>query len=306
MVSGEDERPVVVALAGRLHGGDVVRRSDRAEPPPRPTRTARRIPDVGRWPRLISRSASAVAREVVAAAAAVGGPSPLDRGTEHGDADPQHPAPLHGRRPAALPVILVHGFGATPACWFALRRALRAEGRTVVSFGYSPWAASVEELADRLTTTVDDLLATTGAPQVHLIGHSLGGVIIAQALICDQLAGRVDLVATLGSPFGGSPWAALCPLGPPLVRALRAGSPLLRGLAGAPPPAGVRWLAFTSPLDPVVPGERAVPVNRPATRVDIDAAGHSAMLLDREVIARIVAMTAVPPNAADPGDLLVG
>ena len=175
-----------------------------------------------------------------------------------------------------------------------------------MSFEYSPWAASVEEIADRLTTTVGELLATTGAPKVHLVGHSLGGVIIAQALICEQLAGRVDLVATLGSPFGGSPWAALCPVGPPLVRALRAGSPLLRSLAGAPPPEGVRWLAFSSILDPVVPGDRAVPANRPSTRVEIDAAGHSAMLLNRQVIARIVAMTAVPPHAADPGELLVG
>jgi triacylglycerol lipase len=201
-------------------------------------------------------------------------------------------------------VVLVHGLGASPKYWFALRRALRAEGRTVVSFDYSPWASSVEELADELITTVEQLLAVTGAGKVHLIGHSLGGVIIAQALTGDRLAGRVDLVATLSSPFGGSAWATLCPIGPPLLRALRPGSPLLRRLGGAPPATGVRWLAFVSTRDPIVPADRAVPANREVTRISIDAAGHCGMVLDPGVIARIVAATAVTGVSVDPGDRL--
>jgi pimeloyl-ACP methyl ester carboxylesterase len=204
----------------------------------------------------------------------------------------------------APPVILVHGLGASQTCWFALRRALRAEERTVEVFEYSPWAASVEELADRLRTTAEDLLAVTGAEQVHLVGHSLGGVIIAQALTGDRLAGHVDLVATLGSPFGGCPWAALCPLGPPLVRALRPGSPLLRRLADAPYPAGVRWLAFASTLDPVVPADRGVPAHPQVTRVSMDAIGHCGMPLDRDIIARIVAAIGVPVESVDFGDRL--
>jgi pimeloyl-ACP methyl ester carboxylesterase len=201
-------------------------------------------------------------------------------------------------------VVLVHGLGASPKCWFVFRRALRAEGRTVVSFDYSPWASSVEELADRLTTTVEQLLAVTGAGKVHLIGHSLGGVIIAQALTGDRLAGHVDLVATLGSPFGGSTWAALCPVGVPLVRALRPGSPFLRRLGGTRAPAGVRWLAFVSTRDPIVPGDRAVPANRQVTRIRIDEAGHCGMLLDHGVIARIVAATAVTGDVVDAVDRL--
>jgi triacylglycerol lipase len=197
-------------------------------------------------------------------------------------------------------VVLVHGFAGSSTSWFAVRRALRADGRTVVSFDYPPWASSVDELADRLIETVEDVLAATGAGKVHLVGHSLGGVIIALALMRERLAGHVDLVVTLGSPFSGSPWAGMLPLAP-LVRALRTGSPLLRRLAAAPAPAGVRWLAFASTLDPIVPAHRAVPANRQATRVMIDAAGHSGMLLDPEVIARIVAATTFREEAADLG-----
>jgi pimeloyl-ACP methyl ester carboxylesterase len=199
-------------------------------------------------------------------------------------------------------VVLVHGFAGSSAIWFAVRRALGADGRTVVSCDYPPWASSVDGRADRLIDPVEDVLAVTGAGKVHLVGHSLGGVVIALALTRGRLAGRVDLVVTLGSPFSGSPWAGLVPVCP-LVRALRPGSPLLRRLATAPAPAGVRWLAFASTVDAIVPAHRAVPANRQAMRVLIDADGHSGMMLDHDVIARIAAAPSRRGDAADAADL---
>jgi triacylglycerol lipase len=261
------------------------------------------MPAPGRGRRPIRRSVLGAAREVTATAAAVWGIPPSLTHDAARDAGSRADGRLrstvlggHGR--GALPVVLVHGFAGSSTSWFAVRRALRADGRTVVSFDYPPWASSVDELADRLIETVGDVLAATGAGKVHLIGHSLGGVIIALALTRDGLAGKVDLVVTLGSPFSGSPWAGLLPLGP-LVRELRPGSQLLCRLAAAPAPAGVRWLAFASTLDPIVPAHRAVPANRQAARVLIDAPGHCGILLDPEVIARIVTATGLREAAAD-------
>ena len=68
----------------------------------------------------------------------------------------------------------------------------------------------MEQLADRLVVEVDRLLSQTGADKVHLVGHSLGGVVIAQAIAGGRLTGLVDTVVTLGAPFGGSPWATCC------------------------------------------------------------------------------------------------
>ena len=138
--------------------------------------------------------------------------------------------------------------------------------------------------------TVEDLLAVTGADKVDLVGHSLGGVVIAQALTGDRLAGCVDRVVTLGSPLGGTMWARLFPAGP-LVWGLRPGSPLLRRLAAAPHPVDVTWLAFASTSDPLVSPHRAVPVNWDARLVTIEGAGHSGMLLAPDVIAQIVTET---------------
>jgi triacylglycerol lipase len=131
-------------------------------------------------------------------------------------------------------------------------------------------------------------LSQTGANKVHLVGHSLGGVVIAQALASGRLTGKVDTVVTLGSPFGGSPWANLLPFGA-VVRAVREGSPLLRRLASAPVPDGVRWLAFTATLDMIVPGLRSVPTHAQVETVTVGGVGHLGMLLSRQVVGRIVA-----------------
>jgi triacylglycerol lipase len=246
---------------------------------------------------LLIRTAGGTGRELVATAAAVCSlPVRLGGGVVRGvRASPRPPLLPPLEDGAARPVVLVHGFAASTTCWSALRRALRADGRVVATFDYWPWAPSVGDLAHRLVTTVEDLLAVTGADKVDLVGHSLGGVVIAQALTDDRLAGCVDRVVTLGSPFGGTVWARLFPAGP-MVWELRPGSPLLRHLAAAPPPTDVTWLAFASRSDQIVSPDSAVPVNRDATLVTIEGAGHSGMLLAPDVIAEIVAETRARNN----------
>jgi hypothetical protein len=187
----------------------------------------------------------------------------------------------------ARPVLLVHGLGATDSCWFAVGRALKGRGMTVDAINYRPFGTSVEQIAGGLAVRVVDLLAKTGADKVHLIGHSLGGLVIAQALADGHLAGQVDSVVTIGTPFRGSPWAYLWPFGT-MIRTLRDGSPLLRRLAETPVPDGVRWIAVSSTLDVIVPGHRSVPSYEGVRSVTVDDAGHSGMLLSRQVVNLIV------------------
>jgi triacylglycerol lipase len=196
--------------------------------------------------------------------------------------------PVKAPGPTACPVLLVHGFGGTKSSWSFLARSLSARGLTVDAITYTPFGTSVEQLADRLEVEVDRLLAETGAEKVHLIGQSLGGVVIAEAIAGGRLTGRVDTVVTLAAPFGGSPWANLVPFGA-IVPALREGSPLLRRLASAPAQHGVRWLAFTATLDMIVPGRRSVPPHSDVETVTIGGVGHLGMLLSRQVVGRIVA-----------------
>jgi triacylglycerol lipase len=240
--------------------------------------------------RMIGRAAMVQAYEVglMASLAAM---APLH--LAGGSSDPAFGAPSVQERtaPAARPVLLVHGFGGTKSSWSFLARTLRARGLTVDAITYAPFGTSVEQLADRLAVEVERMLSQTGADKVHLVGHSLGGVVIAQAIAGGRLTGQVDTVVTLGAPFGGSPWANLLPVGA-VARALREGSPLLRRLASAPVPDGVRWLAFTATLDMIVPGIRSVPAHAEVETVTFGGVGHLGMLLSRQVVGRIV--TALP------------
>lgn len=208
-----------------------------------------------------------------------------------GEADPAFVALQRIQaRPAPLtrPVLLVHGFGGAKSSWYVVARALAAKGLTVDAISYTPFGTSVERLADRLAVEVERMLWQTGADKVHLIGHSLGGVVIAQAIASGRLAGKVDTIVTLGAPFGGSPWAHLAPFGA-IVRELRGGSPLLLRLASSPVPEGVRWLAITATLDVVVPGVRSVPAHADVETMKIDGVGHLGMLLSPRVVGSIVA-----------------
>lgn len=180
-------------------------------------------------------------------------------------------------------MVLVHGFAGSSAIWFAIRRALCGDGRVVVRLDDPPWASSMDRLADRLIDAVEDVLAVTGAGKVHLVGHSLGGVVIALALTGRRLAGRVDLEVTAtsrddrvnrrgerepprthpqsrprpGVAAGKSPAAALGPGGHTATRP-----------AHGEPPNGV---------------PSAGPAHRQPRALMIDADGHSGMMLDPDV-----------------------
>ena len=237
--------------------------------------------------RMIGRAAKVQAYEVaLMASVAAMAPLHLVGGGFDPSCGPRSPVQAH-TAPTTRPVLLVHGLGGTKSSWSLLAQALSARGLTVEAVTYTPIGTSVEQLADRLVVEVDRMLSRTGSDKVHLIGHSLGGVVIAQAIAGGRLNGLVDTVVTLASPFGGTPWANLLPFGA-IVRALREDSPLLRRLACAPVPDGVRWLAFTAALDMIVPGLRSVPAHTQAETVTVGGVGHNGMLLSREVVGRIV------------------
>ena len=78
------------------------------------------------------------------------------------------------------PVLLVHGYGHNRSGWFMLERALRRAGFTSVhTMNYVAWGAEgVPQLAGRVAARVEAIRTLTGADKVHLVGHSLGGVLI--------------------------------------------------------------------------------------------------------------------------------
>ncbi len=155
----------------------------------------------------------------------------------------------------ATPIVLVHGYGGVKSQWFRVERTLRDAGFTSVhTLTYNAFSTDIPTLAARLVDTVHALRVQTGAEKVHLIGHSLGGVIIRYAVSVLGLDPVVGTAITVASPHGGSRFARLG-FGATAAQ-LRPGSAVLRQIEAAARPGSARWIAYYSNLDVVAPAAR--------------------------------------------------
>lgn len=165
---------------------------------------------------------------------------------------------------ATTPIVLVHGAADNRSAFALLARELRNRGFFLVhGVNYGMLAAftgDVPTAAERLRAEIEQVCEITGADQVQVVGHSLGGLIAryyVQRMGGDE---RVRTLVTLGTPHQGTRAAYLLPTR--LVCQLRPGSALLRELAEPAPGCRTRFLVVWSELDQVViPQENAILVH---------------------------------------------
>ena len=96
-------------------------------------------------------------------------------------------------------IVLLHGLWFSGYILFVLARRLRRQGFIVHLFSYPTVRADLHANAARLARFLDTLDADT----VHLVGHSLGGILI-RALFHDHPRRKPGRIVTLGTPHGGS------------------------------------------------------------------------------------------------------
>jgi len=111
-------------------------------------------------------------------------------------------------RPLRVPVLMIPGHGRNRSCFFFLAAALRARGWGWV-WPINNGRGSIPAMGDRLAESVDSMLRHSGAEQVDLVCHSMGGVVAAWYI--NQLGGaaRVRRVVTIATPWQGTKLAAL-------------------------------------------------------------------------------------------------
>ena len=195
----------------------------------------------------------------------------------------------YGDRP---PVLLVHGFGANKSNWLFLQRDLRTAGfARVDALNYNPLTADIPALAEACAQRARWLADATGSDRVHLVGHSLGGLVARYAV---QLGGLHDLAAsciTVASPHQGVARSMCRNVPVATVRQLAEGSTLLRRLSASSRPLPTRFVAYYSNLDLIVPGHRARIVE-PALRAQnilVKDEGHLSILLSRRLASSLLA-----------------
>jgi triacylglycerol esterase/lipase EstA (alpha/beta hydrolase family) len=137
------------------------------------------------------------------------GLNPEQRGLFHHDVDA-----------AETPILLVHGIIDNHAIFTVMERALRRRGfQTLSTHDYGLLTHNIAHAAAHLGETVAQLSTRTGYERIHVIGHSLGGLIARYYV--QRLGGdrHVHTLVTLGTPHQGTHLAWAAPL-LPLVRQL--------------------------------------------------------------------------------------
>jgi pimeloyl-ACP methyl ester carboxylesterase len=102
-----------------------------------------------------------------------------------------------------ISVVSVHGLWMRGASMAVIRRRLAPHGFQFHDFGYSSVTASLADNAAELASFIERVPGES----VHLVGHSLGGV-LACATLESCLPARIGRIVCLGSPLTGSRTAA--------------------------------------------------------------------------------------------------
>jgi len=193
---------------------------------------------------------------------------------------------------AGTPILLLHGMIDNRMIFTVLRRRLRRRGfGRVFTINYSPITNDIRAAARDLSGAIEELVARTGYERIHVVGHSLGGLIAryyVQRLGGDE---RVHTLVTLGTPHAGSLLAYGLPVR--LGHQLRPGSDLYAELASPAPGCRTRFVAYFSDLDQVVIPHTHGRLDHPdlsARSVSVHAAGHMSLPIHPSVVREIGAM----------------
>jgi hypothetical protein len=213
----------------------------------------------------------------------LGGLSPVQRGLVVSDVEA-----------AGTPILLVHGMVDNRSIFTLLRRSLRRRGfHRVITVNYSPLTRDVRLAATGLATRVEELCEETGFERIHVIGHSMGGLIARYYV--QRLGGdaRVHTLVTLGSPHGGTRAARLVPHR--LARQLCPDSDLIQELAEPAPGCRTRMLAVWSDLDQMMVPKRNARLAHPdleSRNILVRGVGHMSLPIHRSTVREITVMLA--------------
>ncbi len=195
---------------------------------------------------------------------------------------------------AGTPILLVHGIMDNRSVFTVFRRTLRRRGFGVVhAVNYSLFTGDVRDAAHELRTHVERLREQTGADKVHIVGHSLGGMIARYYV--QRMGGSdvVDTLVTLGSPHAGTLTAYLMPT--PLARQLRPGSELLDELTEPAPGCTTRFLVVWSRMDQMIVPQRNARLAHPdldVEQLELRDVGHLSLPIDARSVHWVAAALA--------------
>jgi pimeloyl-ACP methyl ester carboxylesterase len=207
-----------------------------------------------------------------------------------GDLPPVHRGLLIGDVEAAgTPILLIHGLIDNRSIFTLLRRHLRRRGfGRVWTTNYQVWTSDLRVAARRLGDTVAAICEQTGYDRIHVVGHSMGGLVARYYV--QRLGGdaRVHTLVTLGTPHQGTRAARLLPRG--VCRQLAPDSDIVAELARPAPDCRTRFMSFWSDLDALMSPKQAARLDHPdltVRNVLVRGVGHMSLPIDRRIVREI-------------------
>lgn len=203
---------------------------------------------------------------------------------------PMHRGLLIGDVEAAgTPILLIHGLVDNRSIFTVLRRHLRRRGfGRVWTMNYRPWTADLRDAARQLSASVDAICEQTGYERIHVIGHSMGGLIARYYVQRLDGDARVHTLVTLGTPHQGTNAARVFPRG--VCRQLSPTSEVVAELAQPARSCQTRFVSFWSDIDALIVPKRAARLDHPdltARNILMRGVGHMSLPIDRRIVREI-------------------
>ncbi|MCU0952083.1 MAG: alpha/beta fold hydrolase [Burkholderiaceae bacterium] len=188
-------------------------------------------------------------------------------------------------RDAARPaVLLIAGYVCNRAVWRPLLQSGRLSHCNVATVNIEPVFGDIDLYADEVHAAVERLRAASGAPQVTLVGHSMGGLAI-RAYLRRHGDAAVARVITLASPHHGTVFGVLGHGAN--ARQMAKGCLYLTTLAGAETVARRQRFVCIATADDNLVVPRTSPLLPDAEHHVIDGVGHLALIEDPRAWALI-------------------
>jgi triacylglycerol lipase len=181
------------------------------------------------------------------------------------------------------PLLLIHGYCCNRGFWWWLKPRLEAHGYSIATLTLEPLHGDIDGYAEQVARGVDRLCSATGASQVILVGHSMGGL-VARAYLRRYGEFRVSRLVTLGTPHQGS---ALAHLGMGRnARQMTPGSAWLKELEQTP--LALACVSIFSWHDNYVMPQNSALLEG-AQNIPLEGVGHLAMAISPRVLKALLA-----------------
>ena len=184
-----------------------------------------------------------------------------------------------------LPVLLVHGYGASSGYWAALAARLDADGISHATLDLVPLQGDIDGYVPLLEGAARALCEAAGSQRLVLVCHSMGGL-VARAWMRRCGTGRVARVITLGTPHHGTFHASLAPGAN--AQQMQRGSAWLTALAASERPETRALItSIWSHHDNIVAPQDSSRLPG-ARNIEFGGVGHVALGSDARVVAEVL------------------